>query len=190
MTPSKKVVALPDDSAINLTCLAHCRPLPSPVTDPDPTLDYIDYTSISYPSDQLAIGKIRKLYPHRFDVEGSEVKNFFDANAGTHTGDTKEAWLRCMLTAERYLARNAYEEALGKTWTCVTELGDTEGRICQGTGRVLHSFRSCQWPTTCRTTHSCIRGSSRSSSQTGPRAIFAAWPLIPSHLARLSLPPG
>jgi hypothetical protein len=95
------------------------------VTDNDPTLDFIDYTSIAFPSDSLTVGKLRKLYPERFDVEGAGIRHFFAANAGKNTDDSNESMLADMLTGERYLARHAYEQALGKTWTCLTELGDT-----------------------------------------------------------------
>jgi hypothetical protein len=95
------------------------------VTDSEPTLDYVDYTSLSFPSDNLTVAKLRNLYPHRFDVEGFAVNEFFAANEGRNTGDRTEGWVSSMLTAERYLARHAFEDALGKTWTCLTELGDT-----------------------------------------------------------------
>jgi hypothetical protein len=75
----------------------------------DPRLDYIDYSSIRFPSDNLTIGAVRKLYPHRFDVDGDEVPVFFEANAGKPTGDSKEEWLFCMLSTERALARHAFE---------------------------------------------------------------------------------
>jgi hypothetical protein len=95
------------------------------VTETDPTLDYLDYTSIAFPSDKLTIMAIRKRFPHRFDVDGDPIVAFFEANADQNSGDPMEAWLRSLITAERYLARHAYEEVLGVPWTCLTESGDT-----------------------------------------------------------------
>jgi len=120
----------------------------SPVTDNDPTLDYLDYTSIAFPSDNLTIGKLRKLYPDRFDVEGCAFTDYFAVNAGMDRRGARpdEEWLFAMLSAERYLARHAYEDALGKTWTCVTELGDTRDESAEGLGKYYIHFGIASGP--------------------------------------------
>ena len=112
----------------------------------DPTLDYIDYASISFPSDNLTVGKLRKLYPDQFDVEGTGIRDFFSINAGIQTGKIGEGWLWTMLSAERYLARHAYEDALGKTWTCVTELGDTRDESALGLAKYYIHFGLASGP--------------------------------------------
>jgi hypothetical protein len=102
----------------------------------EPTLDYIDYTSIAFPSDSLTFGKLRKLYPEHFDVEGDGVSEFFEGNV---SGQGKQIRLVDMITAERYLARHAFEEASGKKWTCLTELGDTRDQSAEELGkRYIH----------------------------------------------------
>ena len=69
----------------------------------DSPLDYVDYTAIDFPSDQISVRHLRRAHPERFDVEdGSRFKH-------------ASGWpVEGILIAERYLARNAYEIAIGK----------------------------------------------------------------------------
>ena len=111
-----------------------------------PTLDYIDYTPIAFPSDNLTVGKLRKLYPDRFDVEGAGHRDFFSANAWGDKKQPDEEWLAAMLSAERYLARHAFELACGKTSTCLTQLGDTRDESAEELGQYYIHFGLASGP--------------------------------------------
>ena len=73
------------------------------MTDPEPQIDYIDYTSIAFPSDSLTIRDLRRAHPDRFDVE--DGPSFFEGDAPDTAGDTVGMMLYC----ERVLARTAYD---------------------------------------------------------------------------------
>jgi len=106
----------------------------------EPRLDFVDYTSIAFPSDNLTVGKLRKLHPDLFDVEGSGHREFFSANAWGKKSQPNEEWLAAMLSAERYLARHAFELACGKTSTCLTQLGDTRDESAVDLGKYYVHF--------------------------------------------------
>jgi hypothetical protein len=109
-------------------------------------LDYVDYTSIAFPSDNLTVGKLRKLYPDLFDVEGAGHREFFSANAWGKHSRPEEEWLAAMLSGERYLARHAFEVAFGNTWTCLTQLGDTRDESAVELGKYYIHFGLASGP--------------------------------------------
>src|SRR5687767_8333742 len=77
------------------------------------SLDYIDYTALSFPGDRITVRDLRKAHPDLFDVEGN---HFFGEPAAHHTVGT-------IIYAERLLARAAYEAALGKPGNILHERG-------------------------------------------------------------------
>lgn len=96
----------------------------------DLPLDYLDYTSLRFPSDAVTLLAIRRAHPARFDVEGGP--RFRDDGAD-------EFRLNALCYLERLVARAAYEAALGKATdlyadrgldreTCVAELTDLYAR--------------------------------------------------------------
>jgi hypothetical protein len=99
----------------------------APMTD-EPRLDWIDYTSISFPSDMVSIGTLRKVYPDIFDVDDNDVRAFF---ARQRSGKPKETILADMLGEEHDLARHAFESALGKKYTVLTEWNDTRDEAAE-----------------------------------------------------------
>jgi len=69
----------------------------------------LNYAVISFPSDRLTFGAIRKAYPNLFDVDvESNSKTFFDQPWMTPDLDS-------MFYLERLLARQAYEIANGQS---------------------------------------------------------------------------
>lgn len=76
--------------------------------DEVPQLDWIDYTSIRFPSDQLTIGAIRRIHPEDFDVDGHP-----DGLRGEQP-ESPGALLEQMIWNERVLARYTYEAAKGR----------------------------------------------------------------------------
>jgi hypothetical protein len=65
-----------------------------PMTDTPPD---IDYTRLSFPSDRLTVGAARAAFPHRFRTDRA---NFTDVES--------------LMAAERWLARRAFDLALGR----------------------------------------------------------------------------
>ena len=70
----------------------------------DLPLDYIDYSSLRFPSDRITLLDIRRAHPSRFDVESGDRFN--------HPDD--EFRLNGLCHRERLVARAAFEAALGK----------------------------------------------------------------------------
>jgi len=81
----------------------------------DSPLDYIDYTSLQFPSDRLTLLDVRRAHPERFDVEGAE--RFADPDGVDHLP------LNTLLYMERLVARAAFEVALGKSADLYAERG-------------------------------------------------------------------
>ena len=79
-------------------------------------LDYVDYTTISFPSDRISLLAIRRAHPDEIDVEGTG--NFFRTEHVDHTIGT-------LVYIERLLARAAFEAALGKPGDILREHGLT-----------------------------------------------------------------
>lgn len=76
-------------------------------------IDYIDYTSISFPSDRITVRDIRKAHPDLIDVEGDHF--FGEPEAADTVGN--------VILLERLLARAAFEAALGKSGNVINERG-------------------------------------------------------------------
>lgn len=72
----------------------------------DPPLDYIDYTSLRFPSDRITIRDMRRAHPDRFDVEGG--RRFAEPE------DEEDFLVGTLIYMERLVARAAFEAALGK----------------------------------------------------------------------------
>ena len=81
---------------------------------PDFPLDYVDYTSISFPSDRISLLAVRRAHPDEIDIEDPE--NFFSTDHVQHT-------LGTVIYVERLLARAAYEKAIGKPGNILQERG-------------------------------------------------------------------
>jgi hypothetical protein len=78
--------------------------------DSSPQYDYIDYTSIRFPSDQLDIATMRRAHPDLFDVDWAKFSKVLDVI----TPDDKDSpSVGAMLRVERLLAQNAYEGVSG-----------------------------------------------------------------------------
>jgi hypothetical protein len=76
------------------------------MTDSHSDIDYVDYTSLSFPSDRLTFGVVRRVHPDLIDVD--DTAHVLDKlRSGTSIGD--------MIYLERLLARQAFETAIGKT---------------------------------------------------------------------------
>lgn len=71
----------------------------------DTHIDYVDYTSLSFPSDAITVLAIRRAHPEKIDVEGADM--YFGEPAGAH-GVGSAVYL------ERLLARAAFEAVIGK----------------------------------------------------------------------------
>lgn len=85
------------------------------MTAGDAPLDYVDYTSISFPSDRVTMADVRRAHPERFDVE--------DGDAFERTGDDPTFTLGLVVYLERLLARAAYESSLGKPGNVIGQRG-------------------------------------------------------------------
>jgi len=94
----------------------------------------------------VTVGKLRRLFPDLFDVEGAGHREFFSANAYGRHNRSEEEWLAAMLSAERYLARHAFELACGKTSTCLTRLGDTRDESAAELGKYYIHFGLASGP--------------------------------------------
>ncbi len=104
---------------------------------PDQPIDYLDYTSLSFPSDAITVRAIRRAHPDLIDVEGAD--NYFGEPAAAHGVGTA-------VYLERLLARAAFEVALGKADDilaancldregCIDELAQVYERYGVSTGR-------------------------------------------------------
>jgi hypothetical protein len=80
------------------------------VPDDKQELDYLDYTSIRFPSDNLTLGVVRKLEPDKFDVNDAPNDHINDGYDGCSSWEKVQA----VMQAERWLARFVYEEAMGR----------------------------------------------------------------------------
>lgn len=78
------------------------------MTTPDDPLDYVNYTSLSFPSDAITVLALRRTHPDLFDVE--DPVNFFSDHETTGAADNGMA---TVIYVERLLARAAFESALG-----------------------------------------------------------------------------
>ncbi|HEX4609317.1 MAG TPA: hypothetical protein VH092_14055 [Urbifossiella sp.] len=78
-------------------------------------LDYIDYTSLHFPSDRITLLDVRRAHPDRFDVE--DGRQFSDPEG---KGDFR---LAPLVYLERIIARAAFEAALGKPSDLYAERG-------------------------------------------------------------------
>jgi hypothetical protein len=77
-------------------------------------LDYIDYTSIRFPSDRITVADIRRAHPGSFDVE--DGGRFRECSRNFFPLDT-------VIYLERLLARAAYEKAIGKPGDILDDRG-------------------------------------------------------------------
>ncbi len=68
-------------------------------------IDFVDYTSIDFPSDKLSVRDLRRAHPDQFDVEGEP--RFFQPDG------LAEEVVGGMIGHERILARGAYEAVRG-----------------------------------------------------------------------------
>jgi hypothetical protein len=115
---------------------------------PDSPLDYIDYTSISFPSDKLTIRDLRLLYPHYFDVEGSAIRDFLAANAGQgKLNSVDDDWLASMLDSERWLARHSYDKSRGAPVSRLEEIGDSRDKCASELSTYYVHFGLASGPT-------------------------------------------
>src|SRR5437762_2674760 len=74
--------------------------------DDKPEIDYLDYTSIRFPSDRLTLGTLRKVEPDKFDIQ----------DAPHCEGVCGGSWemVQAIMRCERELAWHAYEKAMGR----------------------------------------------------------------------------
>lgn len=97
------------------------------MTAEEPEIDYVIYTSIAFPSDNLTIRDLRRAHPDQFDVD--DGPDFFD-----HVGENilADDTIGTMLYVERLLARGAYEEARGnRDYLLKKQAVEREGLIAE-----------------------------------------------------------
>ncbi|MCE9565997.1 MAG: hypothetical protein K8U57_28570 [Planctomycetes bacterium] len=80
----------------------------------------IDFTKIAFPSDNLAIGQLRRVWPHRFDVkmepDAPDVRTYSGrfANRFLYGRHSLEKGLGELIDSERRLASLVFKEATGQ----------------------------------------------------------------------------
>ena len=108
--------------------------------DDKPQLDYLDYTSIRFPSDKLTIGTLRKLEPDKFDVQGLLFRGkgpYSEDNDGGSWEMVQE-----IMCAERILAHVAYEQAIGRDARKASWNPLRSGRLLRGVDGTVPSLRT------------------------------------------------